>query len=197
MTPAAMLEAEGRGPGGTTETAEGVFRRYADRVYQLALRMLNNEADAEDVVQEVLLQVTRKLDTFRGEAALTTWLHRVTVNAALAYRRKRAQFRPWQAHDALDELVTDGGRVGAPRPPALAPDQQALRREDRRLIDRALARVPEMYRVPVVLSDIEGLSNAEIGAALGLSLPAVKSRLHRGRQFMRRLLSHHFEPACD
>src|SRR5262249_52313107 len=149
----ATLEDEAQGPVGAPETAEEVFHNYSSRVYHLALRMLNNEADAEDVTQEVLLQVTRKLDTFRGQAALSTWLHRITVNAALAYRRKRAQFKPGPAPASLDDLVTDGARVGAPRPPALAPDQQALNRESRRLIDRALERVPEMYRTPVVLSD--------------------------------------------
>src|ERR1700739_1552758 len=71
-------------------TAEQVFREHAPRVYNLARRMLGNDADAEDVTQDVLLQVVRKLDTFRGDASLTTWLHRITVNAALAHRRKRA-----------------------------------------------------------------------------------------------------------
>src|SRR5438128_4815590 len=71
-------------------TPEQVFREHAPRVYNLARRMLGNDADAEDVTQDVLLQVVRKLDTFRGDASLTTWLHRVTVNAALARRRKRA-----------------------------------------------------------------------------------------------------------
>src|SRR5436853_5503677 len=79
------------GQGGPAPlTAERVFRDYAPRVYNLARRMLGNDADAEDVTQDVLVQVVRKLDTFRGESAFPTWLHRVTVNAALAHRRKRA-----------------------------------------------------------------------------------------------------------
>src|ERR1700760_1414225 len=86
-------------------TPELVFRDYAPRIYHIARRMLGNDADAEDVAQDVLLQVIRKLDTFRGEAALGTWLHRVTVNAALAHRQKRANRQKREAGDAVDELL--------------------------------------------------------------------------------------------
>src|SRR5437016_7348796 len=94
-------------------TAERVFREFAPRIYSLARRMLGNDADAEDVTQEVLLQVVRKLDTFRGESAFPTWLHRVTVNAALNYRRKRAQQEEHRTHDPL-ELFTDEGTHRTP-----------------------------------------------------------------------------------
>src|SRR6058998_2312903 len=89
-------------------TPDQVFRDYAPRVYNLARRMLGNDADAEDVTQDVLLQVVRKLDTFRGESALPTWLHRVTVNAALAHRRRRASRDEHQVHDPLENLLADG-----------------------------------------------------------------------------------------
>src|SRR5437762_5808237 len=89
-------------------TPEQVFREYSPRVYNLARRMLGNDADAEDVTQDVLLQVVRKLDTFRGEAALPTWLHRVTVNAALAHRRKRAAREEHRLRDPLDYFVDEG-----------------------------------------------------------------------------------------
>src|SRR5215211_9086333 len=88
-------------------TAEQVFRDYAPRVYNLARRMLGNDADAEDVTQDVLLQVVRKLDTFRGESAFPTWLHRVTVNAALAHRRKRATRQAHQASESIDTVLGD------------------------------------------------------------------------------------------
>src|SRR5580765_2066154 len=90
-------------------TPELVFRGYAPRIYNLARRMLGNDADAEDVTQDVLLQVVRKLDTFRGESAFPTWLHRVTVNAALAHRRKRANRQQRQTHDPLDTLFEGAG----------------------------------------------------------------------------------------
>src|SRR5438105_10285645 len=89
-------------------SAEQVFLEHAPRVYNLARRMVGNDADAEDVTQDVLLQVVRKLDTFRGDAAFTTWLHRVTVNAALAARRKRARRDEGRVHDPLDAFTDDG-----------------------------------------------------------------------------------------
>jgi RNA polymerase sigma-70 factor (ECF subfamily) len=152
--------------------------------------MLGNEADVEDVVQDVLLQVVRKLDSFRGESELTTWLHRVAVNAALLHRRKNAPRLARQVQ-AADEITYEGSRynTGASRD---RPDQQAQEREMRRLIEQAIERLPDMYRDPFVLSDIERLSNAEIGEALGLSLAAVKSRLHRARLLLRDALAPYF-----
>src|SRR5580765_6011894 len=89
-------------------TAEQVFRDHAPRVYNLARRMLGNDADAEDVTQDVLLQVVRKLDTFRGQSEFPTWLHRVTVNAALAHRRKRAVRDDHLTTDPLDKFLENG-----------------------------------------------------------------------------------------
>jgi RNA polymerase sigma-70 factor (ECF subfamily) len=174
-------------------TPERVFHEYAPRVYNLARRMLGNDADAEDVTQDVLLQVVRKLDTFRGESAFPTWLHRVTVNAALAHRKKRAQQEDHRAPDPLEHFLADGQYPRAARPWSVAPDQQALDQETHRLIEEAIAKLPEVYRDVYVLADVEGLSNAEIGDMLRLSVPAVKSRLHRARLLMRDALAPHFE----
>jgi RNA polymerase sigma-70 factor, ECF subfamily len=174
-------------------TAEQVFREYLPRVYNLARRMLGNDADAEDVTQDVLLQVVRKLDTFRGESAFPTWLHRVTVNAALAHRRKRAGRLEREVPDPLQHLLENGHPPGRVRHWAVGPEQQALDRETQRLIEDAIARLPEIYRDVYVLADVEGLTNVEIGEMLGLSVAAVKSRLHRARLLMRDALSPHFE----
>src|SRR5438067_600275 len=89
-------------------TPEEVFHTYAGRVYNLARRMLGHDADAEDVTQDVLLQVVRKLSTYRGESAFPTWLHRVTVNAALAHRRKRAARQAHQTSESVDKFLEDG-----------------------------------------------------------------------------------------
>jgi len=86
-------------------TPELVFREYAPRIYNLARRMLGNDADAEDVTQEVLLQVIRKLDTFRGDSQLGTWLHRITVNAALGHLRNQSNQQTHESGDAIDELT--------------------------------------------------------------------------------------------
>src|SRR5437764_15473743 len=92
----------------TPLSAEQVYYDYAPRIYNLARRMLGSDADAEDVTQDVLLQVVRKLDTFRGESAFPTWLHRVTVNAALAHRRRRAVRQTHQASDPLEHFLDNG-----------------------------------------------------------------------------------------
>src|SRR5262245_44386952 len=173
-------------------TPEQVFRDYAPRVYNLARRMLNSDADAEDVTQDVLLQVVRKLDTFRGESAFPTWLHRVTVNAALAHRRKRGVREEHKLPEPVEALLEEEHSHAARRW-SVGPEEEALGRETHELIEAAIARLPEMYRDVFVLADVEGLPNAEIAEVLGLSLPAVKSRLHRARLLMRNALAHHFE----
>lgn len=179
-------------------TPEYVFREYAPRIYHIARRMLGNDADAEDVTQDVLLQVVRKLHTFRGDAQLPTWLHRVTVNAALAHREKRANRQKRETATGNEEVldagdVADGVRL--PRPKGASPDEIALAAEQRRVIDRAIVRLPDQFRDVYVLADVEGLPNTEIGDMLGLSVAAVKSRLHRARLRMRDLLAPHFEEA--
>jgi RNA polymerase sigma-70 factor (ECF subfamily) len=187
------MEANGNNKAGPQLTPERVFRDYAPRVYHLARRMLGNDADAQDVTQDVLMQVVRKLDTFRGDSAFPTWLHRVTVNAALSNRRKRAQREDHQHSDPLESFLGDGHHAHPIQPWSVQPEKAVLDRETQDLIEKAIARLPQIYRDVYVLSDVEGLSNAEIGEMLGLSLAAVKSRLHRGRLLMRDALAPHFE----
>ncbi|MFO0969706.1 MAG: sigma-70 family RNA polymerase sigma factor [Gemmataceae bacterium] len=174
-------------------TPEFVFREYAPRVYSLARRMLGNDADAEDVTQDVLLQVVRKLHTFRGDANVATWLHRVTVNAALAHRRKRATREAHEVHDPFDHFLENGYHADPVQPWNVTPETLALSKETAAKIDEAITRLPEIYRDVYVLADVEGLPNQEISDMLGLTIPAVKSRLHRGRLLMRDALAPHFE----
>lgn len=173
-------------------TPETVFRDYAPRVYNLARRMLGNDADAEDVTQDVLLQVVRKLNSFRGDSAFATWLHRVTVNAALAHRRRIARRPEVSAADSLDQ-VTDPTRNLMPnRPLELRPEQAVMDKEAQELIELAIADLPEPFRDVYLLADVEELPNAEIAELLSLSVPAVKSRLHRARLALRDRLARHF-----
>jgi RNA polymerase sigma-70 factor (ECF subfamily) len=174
-------------------TPERVFREYAPRVYHLARRLLGNDADAEDVTQDVLLQVVRKLDTYRGESAFPTWLHRVTVNAALAHRRKRSNRDDGRVFDPLDHFNAEGLHNAPVKRWTMRPDQPVLEKEQQHVIENSIAQLPEIYRDVFVLADVEQLPNAEIGEILGLNLPAVKSRLHRARLMMRDLLAPHFE----
>jgi RNA polymerase sigma-70 factor (ECF subfamily) len=172
---------------------ETLFRDHAPRVYNLARRMLGNDADAEDVTQDVLLTVLRKLGTFRGDAAFPTWLHRVTVNAALAHRRRRATRENHQEHDPLDRFQENGHVAEPVRRWSIEPGEVLQDRETQELIESAIRALPEMYRDVYVLADVESLPNAEIAEMLGLSLSAVKSRLHRARLMMRDALAPHFE----
>src|SRR5437879_3071588 len=107
-------------------TAEQVYHTYAPRIYNTARRMVSNEKDAEDVTQEVFLQVVRKLPTFRGESAFPTWLHRVTVNAALAYRRKRAHREERRAYDPIENFLEDHHPAGPARRWSTSPEDAPL-----------------------------------------------------------------------
>jgi RNA polymerase sigma-70 factor (ECF subfamily) len=158
----------------------------------MARRMVRSDVDAEDVTQDVLLQVVRKLPTFRGESAFPTWLHRVTVNAALSHRRKQAVRQEHGLVRSLEAFGEDQPEQGQGPGRTLGPEAQLLSHEARELIDRAIEALPPTYRTVFVLADVEGLPNADIAAQLGLSLPAVKSRLHRARLLMRDALAPHF-----
>jgi len=178
-------------PSADPRQAEEIFARHAGRVYNLARRMLGNEADAEDVTQEVFLQVVRHLANFRGECDITTWLHRITVNAALALRRRRYRHQETQTDAPLDHLPATRST------PSTCPEGQAIDRETRAPLERSIRQLPQIYPDVFVLSDVEGLSNPEIGTVLGLGLAAVKSRLHRARLLVREMLTPHFHGACD
>jgi RNA polymerase sigma-70 factor (ECF subfamily) len=172
-------------------SAEQVYRDYATRVYHTARRMLRSDLDAEDVTQDVLLQVVRNLPTFRGESAFPTWLHRVTVNAALLHRRREARTER-TVRETLDDLPGETGPQAAGRGWLRGPVSQLVERETRLLLDRAIAGLPDGYRQVLVGADIEGLPNQEVADRLGLSLPALKSRLHRARLMLRDALEPHF-----
>lgn len=177
-----------------TLTPERIFQEYAPRIYNLARHMLGSEADAEDVAQEVFVQVLRKLPTFRRDAAFSTWLYRVAVNAALAYRRKRARRqdqRDWS--DPLAAFQADGSHRAPVRRWASPPDQLAVEHETHQVTEAAMARLPDVYRDVYLLADVEELSNADIADILDLSVPAIKSRLHRARLLMRNALAPYFE----
>lgn len=173
-----------------------IYQKYALPIYSLALRMTSDATDAEDITQEVLLQVIRRLDTFRGESSFTTWLYRVTVNAVLALRRKRAtakerQFGGPEGDEGPDGLVAARAGLSA------APEDEVLGGELREHLEAAIARLPDTYRDPFILSDIEHFSNAEICDLLGLSLAAVKSRLHRARWMLRTALQPYMAERCE
>jgi RNA polymerase sigma-70 factor (ECF subfamily) len=160
---------------------------YGQRIYQLAFRYLRNREDAEEVTQDVLFKVYRKVAAFRGDAALSSWIYRITFNTAMS-RLRTGKHQPL----ASDETVSKEGNRPVKREPAdwsdLA-DEQVLRAELRRRVMRAVLALPAIYRAPVMLRDLQGLSTEEASARLRVKDQTLKSRLHRGRLILRRQLA--------
>jgi RNA polymerase sigma-70 factor (ECF subfamily) len=144
-------------------------------------------------MQDVMLTALEKLPTFRAEAALGTWLHRIAVNAALAFRRKRATRARHVASRVDDESFDPSNATEASRQKALPPDDATVNRETKKLIQHAISQLPDLYRDVYLLADVDDLSNEDIAERLNIKLPAVKSRLHRARKMMRDQLAPHFE----
>lgn len=157
---------------------EDLYRKHYRRVYSICLRMTGNMAEAEDLTQEVFIQLHRKIGSFRGEAAFTTWLHRLTVNQVLMHFRKRS---------VRSELTTDDGEM----PDSIDPDTinpEAMPIVDRIGLESAIAQLPNGYRTVFVLHDVEGYEHEEIAKLLGCSAGTSKSQLHKARLKLRRLL---------
>jgi RNA polymerase sigma-70 factor (ECF subfamily) len=157
---------------------ELVRRTYVD-TYTLALRLTADEEDARDVVQEAYLRAWKGLDRFRGEAAFSTWMYRITANAAYTTVKKRRRHRA-ESLDTVEDVV----ELHPDAQPEGAAETQALLAE----LAQALEQLPPKLRVLVVLKDVYGLSHEEIGEELGISVAAAKVRLHRGRKKLRDLL---------
>ena len=157
---------------------EELYRTHAGRLYSLAWRMVGNPVDAEDLLQEIFLAAHRKLDSFRGESALSTWLYRLATNLCLDHLRSKAT-RTSHLTDALDDepgLADASSRGLADR---------TLTRMD---LERALAQLPPGCRAAFVLHDVEGLEHKEIAEALGIAEGTSKSQVHKARLKLRALL---------
>jgi RNA polymerase sigma-70 factor, ECF subfamily len=166
--------------------------RYGSRIFQLAMRYMKNREDAEEVTQDVLMKVYRKVDAFRGDAALSSWIYRITFNTAMSrLRSTRVARAAEQERERSLAAEVDDERLRTPRQPAdwtRMPDEALLRAQLRQAAARAIAELPEIYRAPVVLRDIEGLSTEEASLRLNLKDQTLKSRLHRGRLMLREKL---------
>src|SRR5713226_3641778 len=165
---------------------------YGSKIYQLAFRYLKNREDAEEVAQDVLLKVYQKADAFRGDAALSSWIYRITFNAAMSRLRTARHLR------ALDEdrpMVSVDGEEAAATPArdvadwSDMADERVLRTQLRRRVFRAILALPAIYRAPVMLRDIQGMSTEEASAMLRVKDQTLKSRLHRGRLILRKQLA--------
>jgi RNA polymerase sigma-70 factor, ECF subfamily len=178
--------------GGEEGALAEVFETYGSKIYQLAFRYLRNKEDAEEVVQDVLYKVHRKVGSFRGDAALSSWIYRITFNTAMS-RLRTARYQRSQADDAqlLASFNDEGGQI--PRKEVAdwsdMADERVLRSQLRRRVLRAILALPAIYRAPVVLRDLQGMSTEEASAVLRVKDQTLQSRLHRGRVILRKQLS--------
>jgi RNA polymerase sigma-70 factor, ECF subfamily len=161
---------------------------YGSKIYQLAFRYLKNREDAEEVAQDVLLKVYQKIDAFRGDSALSSWIYRITFNAAMSRLREFKQNLPVAPDLAYDNDVEQPIRREVVDWSPLA-DEEVFRAEMRKTLVDALRGLPTLYRTPVILRDVQGLSTEEASAVLHVKEQTLKSRLHRGRLMLREQLS--------
>ncbi len=167
---------------------EDVVRRYGGRMLQTARRLLANEEDARDAVQDAFLSAFRSLDQFQGNARLSTWLHRIAVNAALMKLRTRRRHAEQSIESLLPTFLEDGHHAIPPAPWPETVDEAASRSEMRTLVRDSIDRLPDAYRTVLLLRDIEELDTQETADLLEITANAVKVRLHRARIALRELL---------
>jgi RNA polymerase sigma-70 factor (ECF subfamily) len=178
---------------GDYQAFESLVTRYEAKIYRLAIRMLRNPQDAEDALQETFLQVFRGLASFEGRSQFSTWLFRLATNVCLMKIRHR-ETEPSKLLPLDDYLPKlEEGDTPQIMDWADRPEEALLSKESREKMMEALDKLPAEYRAVFILRDIEGFSNAETGESLGISVAAVKSRLHRARLALRGMLSGYFE----
>jgi len=183
--PVAWTEAEAirRAQAGESAAFDFLYQLHSRRVYALCLRMVSNPADAEDLMQEAFLQLFRKIGTFRGESAFSTWLHRMTVNVVLMRLRKKSL-----PTDSLEETLDPEAESGSPKRDVGAPDLRLSGAVDRVNLERSIEQLPPGYRTVFVLHDVQGYEHNEIAGIMGCSVGNSKSQLHKARTRLRELL---------
>ncbi|MBS1820179.1 MAG: sigma-70 family RNA polymerase sigma factor [Acidobacteria bacterium] len=164
---------------------------YGSKIYQLAFRYLRNKEDAEEVMQDVLYKVYRKVGAFRGDAALSSWIYRITFNASMS-RLRTAKYQRTQ-NDELSITAAEGDEMGSVRHEIAdwtdLADEHVLRSQLRQKVFSAIQALPAIYRAPVLLRDIQGMSTEEASTILRVKDQTLKSRLHRGRLILRKQLA--------
>jgi RNA polymerase sigma-70 factor (ECF subfamily) len=190
--PLADSELVKRAQRGNTAAFEELVKRYEHKVYNIAYRMLSNEEEAKDALQDTFIRAYRFIKKFKGDSSFYTWLYRITTNVCLT-RLKRRQGKD-NVTVSLDEPVQDEEDMIRELPDVKhTPEILFERKQTQQAIQTAISELPSDYRSVVVLRDLQGLSNKEVSKALQLSIAAVKSRLHRGRVFLRKKLSKYIE----
>jgi RNA polymerase sigma-70 factor (ECF subfamily) len=171
---------------GNTEAFEELVRRYERKVYNITYRLLGNEQDASEALQDSFLRAYRFIGKFQFKSSFFTWLYRIATNVSLSKLRKREKVDVV----SIDEPLNEAGDLPLEIPDyKYNPERMMQQREIRRALQEAVDKLPPDYRSVVVLRDLEGLSNEEASRVLSISVAAVKSRLHRGRLVLRKRLS--------
>lgn len=171
---------------GSEEAFLELLNRYTQKVHNLAMRITRSPEDAEEVLQDVFVTIYKKIDRFEGKSAFSSWLYRITANTAFMKLRKRRQNLAVSIEDVSPAIKeTWVGERSEQSDLNFICSRHELRQE----LEQAIARLPGEYKVIFVLRDIDGLSNQEVGEILDISVPAVKSRLHRSRLMLRKRLS--------
>jgi RNA polymerase sigma-70 factor (ECF subfamily) len=178
---------------GHMEAFDKIFELYQRKIYALSFNMTRNQMDAQDVTQEVLLTIYRKIDTFQGKSAFSSWVYRITLNAT--YMKLRTKKK--EQYVSLDESLPNFNHAGFQNEKvsdwSKNTDSLLFSNETKGVIEKAVALLPEKEKVVFMLRDVEGLSTEKVGEILDLTVPAVKSRLHRARLFLRKRLSSYFD----
>ena len=184
-TPGELPESEAirLAQAGNAAAFERLYRLHIRRVYSLCLRMVGNTAEAEDLTQEAFLQLFRKIATFRGESAFSTWLHRLAVNVVLMRLRKKSA-----TESSLDEMTEPDEESGGPRRDFGMPDLRLSGSIDRVNLQRAVDQLPPGYKAVFVLHDVQGYEHNEIAEIMDCSIGNSKSQLHKARMRLRELL---------
>jgi len=170
------------------EAFETMVRQYGSRMLAMARRLLGNEHDANDAVQQAFISVFKSISGFKAEARLSTWLHRIVVNAALAQMRYRRRRPELPIHDLLPRFDEEGRWAGDVAPQSAARENLTDGRETQEMVRRCIDRLPEVYRSVLVLRDIEELNTVEAAEMLAVTPNAAKIRLHRARQALKTLI---------
>jgi RNA polymerase sigma-70 factor (ECF subfamily) len=177
---------------GDDSAFESVVRRYGGALLAVARRLLGNEEDAREALQDALLSAFRAMGTFQSSARLSTWLHRIVINSALMKLRKRARRDEQSIEPLLPEFLDDGHPVRPAAPWRMSPESIVQNEEMRAKVRECISRLPENYRIVLQLRDIEELDTRETAELLGIDQNVMKVRLHRARQALRTLLDPYF-----
>src|SRR5260370_15216848 len=177
---------------GDEDAFEACVRNYSGRLLLVARRILTNEEDARDAVQDAFLSAFKGIGRFQGHSRIGTWLHRIVVNAALSRLRSRQRRPELSIEDLLPHFGEGEHQIDPPAPWKVTSVAILQQQELRELVQGCISRLPETYRIVLLLRDIEGLSTEETAQMLETTIGVVKTRLHRARQALRSLLNPYF-----